>query len=79
MKSVTLSIKNVPQKLAERLRERAARHHRSIQGELMAILEQNLLTQPRLSSDEVLREVRKSGLKTGSESVAMIRSDRRGR
>jgi plasmid stability protein len=33
-----LSIKNVPDSLLEKLRERAARHHRSIQGELMALL-----------------------------------------
>jgi len=36
---VTLSVKNVPDKLAERLRQRAASHHRSLQGELLAILE----------------------------------------
>lgn len=67
----------MPSELADRLRERAARHHRSIQGEFMAILEQNLLTQPTRSPDEVLRHARKSGVKTASESVAMIRSDRR--
>jgi plasmid stability protein len=33
-----LSIKNVPETLLSKLRERAARHHRSIQGELMAVL-----------------------------------------
>lgn len=37
---VNLSIKDVPEGLAQRLRERAARHHRSLQGELMAIIEQ---------------------------------------
>jgi plasmid stability protein len=37
--SVNLSIKNVPDALAARLRERAQRNHRSLQGELMAILE----------------------------------------
>ena len=36
---VNLSIKNVPDKIAERLRRRAARNHRSLQGELMAMLE----------------------------------------
>jgi plasmid stability protein len=36
---VSLSIKNVPEDLAERLRERAKRNHRSLQGELLAILE----------------------------------------
>lgn len=38
--SVNLSIKDVPDVIAERLRQRAARHHRSLQGELMAIIEQ---------------------------------------
>lgn len=36
---VNLSIKNVPDALAARLRERAERNHRSLQGELIAILE----------------------------------------
>jgi plasmid stability protein len=36
---VDLSIKNVPDAVAHRLRQRAARHHRSLQGELMAIIE----------------------------------------
>ncbi|MBA2676358.1 Arc family DNA-binding protein [Ramlibacter sp.] len=35
-----LSIKDVPEDWAERLRARAASNHRSLQGELMAILEQ---------------------------------------
>jgi plasmid stability protein len=34
-----LSIKDVPEMLAQKLRQRAARHHRSLQGELMAIVE----------------------------------------
>ena len=36
---VTLTIKNVPDELAEQLRLLAAAHHRSLQGELMAIVE----------------------------------------
>ena len=38
----TLSIKDVPETWAEALRQRAARNHRSLQGELMAIVEQAL-------------------------------------
>lgn len=38
--SVNLSIKDVPAELAERLRKRAARNHRSLQRELMHIVEQ---------------------------------------
>lgn len=37
--AVNFSIKNVPEALAEKLRGRAERNHRSLQGELMAILE----------------------------------------
>lgn len=37
---VTLTIKQVPDRIAEKLRLRAAASHRSLQGELMAILEQ---------------------------------------
>lgn len=42
---VTLTIKQVPDELAARLRELAARNHRSIQGELMHTLETLLATQ----------------------------------
>lgn len=38
--TVNLSIKGVPSELAARLRLRAERNHRSLQGELMAIVEQ---------------------------------------
>ena len=34
-----ISVKDVPEQWAEALRQRAARNHRSLQGELMAILE----------------------------------------
>ena len=34
-----LSVKDVPEQWAEALRQRAARNHRSLQGELMAIIE----------------------------------------
>ncbi len=36
---LNISIKNVPETLAAKLRARAALNHRSLQGELMAILE----------------------------------------
>ena len=38
-----LSIKDVPEAWAESLRQRAARNHRSLQGELMAIIEQAVM------------------------------------
>ena len=36
--AVNLSIKNVPDDVVERLRERAKRHHRSLQGELLELI-----------------------------------------
>ena len=77
--SVNLSIKNVPDEIAERLRRRAAQAHRSLQGELMAILERAVRDEDRLTPAEALRLVREMGLETPRESVAMLREDRDGR
>ena len=71
-----LSIKNVPDEMLKQLRRRAARHHRSLQGELMAIIEQTVLSEERLTVDEVLAQVRKLGVRTPTEAVRMIRADR---
>lgn len=40
---VTLTIKQVPDRVADKLRLRAAASHRSLQGELMAILEEAVM------------------------------------
>ncbi len=40
--AINLSIKNVPDAVAEALRTRAEQNHRSLQGELMAILERSV-------------------------------------
>jgi plasmid stability protein len=77
--SVNLSIKNVPDELAERLRERAARNHRSLQGELMAILEQSVTDKAVVTPREILDEVRNLGLKTGAQAARMVREERDGR
>jgi plasmid stability protein len=77
--SVNLSIKNVPDQLAEQLRKRAARHHRSLQGELMAILEENLGNRRSLTPEELLLKIRGSGLKTPEEAARLIRRERDGR
>jgi plasmid stability protein len=44
--AVSLSIKNVPDEMAAALRERARINHRSVQGELMAILEAAVTPKP---------------------------------
>ena len=76
---VDLSIKRVPDKLAERLRRRAAKHHRSVQGELMAMLEERVANEDRLTLSQAYGLARAAGLSTPSESHAMIRADRDGR
>ena len=73
---VNLSIKNVPDEIAVRLRWRAARAHRSLQGELMAILERAVREEGRLTPAEALRWVRVRGLETGDEAAELIRRDR---
>src|SRR5580704_11566021 len=65
---VNLSIKNAPDEIVRRLRERASRHHRSLQGELLAILEAAVRFEEQLSTDNLLAEVQRLGLRTPSES-----------
>jgi len=73
--AVSLSIKDVPNDLARALRVRAEQNHRSIQGELMDILEQAVRPRP-FRAAALLAEVRALGLKTRAGSVKMIRQDR---
>jgi plasmid stability protein len=73
--AVNISIKNAPDEIVRRLRERAARHHRSLQGELLAILEEAVQTAP-LSPEDVLAEVRRLGLHTPEEAAQIIRTSR---
>ena len=74
--SVNLSIRNVDERIVERLRRRAARNHRSLQGELLAIIEEQALASPRLTPAEVLRAARREGLKPRREAVKIIRASR---
>ncbi|GBD12133.1 hypothetical protein HRbin24_00133 [bacterium HR24] len=72
---VNLSIKKVPDHLYERLRERARRNHRSLQGELLAILESALAPQGR-SLEDLHRRVQELGLRTGDEATQWLREER---
>jgi len=73
---VNLSIKNVPDDLAEKLRARARDAHRSLQGELMHILEEAVGEDRPLSIREVRERILSYDVKTGAEAVRMIREDR---
>ena len=75
---VNLSIKNAPDDVVERLRERARRNHRSLQGELLAIVEEAATAAPKkLTPMELLTRARARGLsaKTGT-AAALVRADR---
>jgi plasmid stability protein len=73
--AVTLSIKNVPAALVKRLKRKAAMHKRSLQAELIAILEE--ATSPASMTVEELRQaVRRFGPPIPGDSAKMIRQDR---
>jgi plasmid stability protein len=72
-----LSIKGVPEQQVARLRERAKVNHRSLQGELRALIEEATSGVPcKLSIDEVAARTGKLGLKRRNEAVRLIRADR---
>ena len=72
-----LSIKGVPEEQVARLRERAKANHRSLQGELRALIEEAISAVPRkLSIDEVATRAGKLGLKRRNEAARLIREDR---
>jgi len=74
---IDLSVKQVDDEVAKRLRERAKRNHRSLQGELKAILEAAAFQQPaRLTMPEAMARLDALGLKTPSEAVHLVREGR---
>ncbi len=82
----TLSIKDVPETWAEALRQRAARNHRSLQGELMALIERAAGELPLDASEPVSTQgsvvghdrfghpIIKNGWKTTEQLVAEQRA-----
>jgi plasmid stability protein len=56
MMTLNFSIKNVPDTTAQRLRARAERNHRSLQGELMAILEAAAVQDTAAAQDTVVAQ-----------------------
>jgi plasmid stability protein len=73
-----LSIKNVPDSLLMRLHERAARHHRSLQGELMALL--SAAVEPAAERDETSpRTPMPVARRSGSRRIEEIAAEHRTR
>lgn len=75
---MNISIKNAPDDLVRRLKERAARNHRSLQGEVLEILSR-AAGQGSLTPMEVYERGKAIGLKTKGDSVKIIRAMRDGR
>ena len=73
--SIALSVKNVPGDLARALRQRAERNHRSLQGELLHILEEAVQPRP-FRAHELVKRSQALGIKTDADSAAIIRRDR---
>ncbi|MDO8318912.1 hypothetical protein [Rhodoferax sp.] len=71
-----LSIKDVPEAWAQALRERAARNHRSLQGELMALI-QRVVEPESLPPDTSNKPMtsRRQGWKTVEQIAAELRAN----
>lgn len=83
---VDFSIKRVPDDVARRLRRRAERNHRSLQGELLAILHEAAAEPPatppsfvRERAAPAYRSTTRRRIAPASESALIIRQAREGR
>ena len=70
---VNLSIKNVPEELNAALKARAAANHRSLQKEVLAVLEDAVRGKTYLKPSAVLQQVRALGISSRSESAGIVR------
>ncbi|HTY81708.1 MAG TPA: Arc family DNA-binding protein [Dehalococcoidales bacterium] len=74
-----VSLKNVPDDLMEKLRSRAKRNHRSLQGELMSILEEVTEPASKKTLAEVEKRLKELNFSTGDDSTKWIRELRNAR
>jgi hypothetical protein len=74
--AVNLSIKNVPDDIACGLRQRATRNHRSLQKELLVIVEAAANEQEPVTVDALLAGARARGLTPSDEAAAIVRASR---
>lgn len=74
---VSLSIKNVPVEKVELLKQRAKNNHRSLQGELLALIDSAVVMPRRaITIEQLVENGRRSGLNTPDEATQWIREDR---
>ena len=76
---VNRPIENAANHAVQRVRDRAARRHRSLQGELPKVIEAAFDEERLASPVDILAETRRLGLQPPSEAAALIRADRNGR
>jgi len=81
--SVNLSIKGVPDAIAERLRLRAELNHRSLQGELMAIVAQAaaepVVQAGSLPDSSGQRPIHPKGVRRGHKTIEQLATEHRAR
>lgn len=74
----SLVIDNAPDDVVARLRRRAARRDHSVEAEILEIIADAVIDEdvPRRTLDEIVADIRRLGLTSADEAVAMIREDR---
>ena len=70
------SIKNVPDHIAQGLRERAARNRRSLQKELLVIVEEAVRQDAPVTVESLLAAGRARGLTATNEATSIVRTIR---
>ncbi len=75
---ITLSIKNVPEEVVRIIKGQAARRHRSLQGELLTMLEEaaRVETSRLLTTKEIAALAETVDFSSPNETTRMIREDR---
>jgi antitoxin FitA len=79
MATGSLTIRDIPRPVLAKLRALATENRRSMQGEILAILEAAAADTTRMSLTQLYQYGQSLGLKTPSDSARMIREDRDGR
>ena len=70
---MNLTINNLPAHIVQRLTQRAATHARSLEAEVLAILEAAVGDH---SPAAVFAEIRATGLRSPGDAVEIVRADR---
>ena len=74
--AVDMTIREIPDSIAAELRRRARQHHSSPESEALDVLKAAVTPRRQLTPAQLLAEVRALGVRTPSESAAMVREDR---